>query len=74
MGLMDQFKSTVGGAVSGAAKDENIKNTVKSSVSGAVNKIAAGKVDQNTVNNTVNTVVDEAAKLADKKDNKENAK
>ncbi len=67
MGFMDSVKTTLGGAVEGAAKDENIKNQVKSTVSSTVTKIAGDKVDQKVVKDTVNTVVDEAAKLAQNK-------
>lgn len=67
MGLLDSVKSTVGGAVEGAAKDENVKGQVKSAVSGAVEKVAGDKVDKNTVDNVVNTAVDEAAKFVQSK-------
>lgn len=64
MGLMDNVKSAVGGAVGSAAKDENIKNQVKTTAADAAVKIAGDKVDKKVVADTVNTVVDQAAKLA----------
>lgn len=64
MGLLDDIKGTVGGAVAGAAGDENIKKQVKTTVTDAATKVTGDKVDKKVVSNTVNTAVDEAAKLA----------
>ncbi len=63
MGIMDEVKN----AVSGAAKDENIKNQVKSAATDAASKIAGDKVDRKTVSDTINTVVDQAAGFVNSK-------
>ncbi len=63
MGIMDEVKN----AVSGAAKDENIKKQVKSAATDAASKIAGDKVDRKTVSDTINTVVDQAAGFVNSK-------
>ncbi len=72
MGLMDDVKNAVGGAFSGAAKDDNVKNQVKSAASDAAVKLTGDKVDKKVVSDTVNTVVDQAANFVNSKQDEKN--